>query len=148
MKMIPWRPFFGGYDDMNLFMRPYQSMMTNVDAGIVPPLDMYETENDLVIETPLAGVDPSKVDIMVDGDMLTLKGETERKTEIDEKNYYRKEVRSGSVYRQIPLPVPVLGENASASYEQGMLKIIIPKKSSEQAPIKINIRPNDDQTNA
>ena len=125
---------------MNMFMQPYRSMMPSMDGGIIPPVDMYETEKALVVETPLAGIDPSHVDITVEGDMLTIKGETERKTEIDEKTYYRKEVRSGSVYRQIALPIPVIGEKAEASYDQGMLKIEIPKDQGEKKSIKINVK--------
>lgn len=122
-------------------MQPYRSMMPMADSGIVPPVDMYEHGNALIVETPLAGIDPTKVEVTVDGDILTIKGSMERKTEVDEKDYYRKEVRSGSVFRQISLPVRVLGERASASYEQGLLKIEIPKAGSDQAKsIKIQVK--------
>lgn len=116
-------------------------MMPMADSGIVPPVDMYEHENMLIVETPLAGIDPANVEVTVDGDILTIKGSMERKTEVDEKDYYRKEVRSGSIFRQIPLPVRVLGEKASASYEQGLLKIEIPKADADPAKsIKIQVK--------
>ncbi len=140
MRLIPWKPLLDGFDNMDLFMQPYRSMVPMADSGIVPPVDMYERGNALIVETPLAGIDPAKVEVTVDGDVLTIKGSMERKTEVDEKDYYRKEVRSGSVFRQISLPVRVLGENASASYEQGLLKIEIPKAGSDQAKsIKIRV---------
>lgn len=139
MRLIPWKPFFDG-DEADLFMQPHRSLMPT-DVGIVPPVDIYEQENTLVVETPLAGVDPEHVEVTVDGDMVTIKGSMERKTEVDEKNYYRKEVRSGSVYRQIPLPVRVIGERANASYERGMLKIEIPKAGDDKPKsIKINVK--------
>lgn len=121
-------------------MQPYRSHAP-MDIGVIPPIDIYETETSLVVETPLAGVDPSKVEITVDGDVLTIKGGMERKTEVDEKNYYRKEVRSGSVYRQIPLPIHVIGEKAEATYEKGMLKIDIPKAGEDKPKsIKIDVK--------
>lgn len=141
MRLIPWKPLLDGFDNMDLFMQPYRSMVPMADSGIVPPVDMYEHGNVLIVETPLAGIDPAKVEVTVDGDVLTIKGSMERKTEVDEKDYYRKEVRSGSVFRQISLPVRVLGEKASASYEQGLLKIEIPKAGSDQAKsIKIQVK--------
>jgi HSP20 family protein len=141
MRLIPWKPLLDGFDNMELFMQPYRSMMPMADSGIVPPVDMYEHENMLIVETPLAGIDPANVEVTVDGDILTIKGSMERKTEVDEKDYYRKEVRSGSIFRQIPLPVRVLGEKASASYEQGLLKIEIPKADADPAKsIKIQVK--------
>ncbi|MCW1892426.1 MAG: Hsp20/alpha crystallin family protein [Candidatus Uhrbacteria bacterium] len=144
MRLVPWKPLLDGFDGMELFMQPYRSMMSMTENGIVPPVDMYEHGNVLIVETPLAGIDPAQVEVTVDGDVLTIKGSTERKTEIDEKNYYRKEVRSGSVFRQIPLPIRVLGEQASASYEQGVLKIEIPKATADHAKsIKIQVKGDD-----
>lgn len=137
MRLIPWSD---GLDGMDLFMQPHRSLVPT-DAGIIPPVDIYEHDRSLIVETPLAGVDPDHVEVTVDGDLITIKGSMERKTEVDEKNYYRKEVRSGSVYRQIPLPVRVIGEKANASYERGMLKIEIPKAGEEKPKsIKINVK--------
>jgi HSP20 family protein len=137
MRLIPWNNEMEG---MDLFMQPHRSIVP-ADVGIIPPVDIYEQDHLLIVETPLAGVDPEHVEVTVDGDMITIKGSMERKTEIDEKNYYRKEVRSGSVYRQIPLPVRVIGEKANASYERGMLKIEIPKAGEEKVKsIKINVK--------
>lgn len=138
--IIPWKPLLDGFDD-DFFIQPFRSMSPSLDGGIIPPVDMYEQDGQLVVETALAGVDPHKVEVMVEGDVLTIKGSTERKTEVDEKNYYRKEVRSGSVFRKIPLPVHVIGEKAVASYDQGMLKIEIPKADGEKPKtIKIQVK--------
>lgn len=139
MRLNPWRQFLD--DDMDFSIQPYRSMHPAVDGGIIPPVDIYEKGSSLIIETPLAGVDPEKVEVSVDGDMLTIKGSMERKTEIDEVNYYRKEVRSGSVFRKIPLPIPVIGDKADATLEQGVLRIDIPKaEEGEKKSIKINVK--------
>lgn len=95
--------------------------------GFTPAVDMYEDKNNIIIETQLGGINPEKVDISIENNILSIKGESEKKSEIDEKNYYRKEIRRGSFYRSIPLPTKVDGEKASAINEDGILKITVPK---------------------
>ncbi|GMU25538.1 Hsp20/alpha crystallin family protein [Candidatus Uhrbacteria bacterium UHB] len=129
------------FEEFDVFMQPYRSLLPAVQSGIVPPVDMYQTQTSLVIETPLAGVDPERVEVSVDRGVLTIKGSMERKTEVDEKNYYRKEVRSGSVFRQIPLPIDVQEGKAKAGLDNGMLKIELPKRASEEKQtIKIQVK--------
>jgi len=131
--MIPWKPTFDPFNDMNELMQQYR--------GIVPPVDMYQTKDAVVVETPLAGVDPDKVDVTVENGVLTIKGSMEKKTEIDEKDYYRKEVRSGSVFRQVALPTRVVEGKAEASLENGMLKVRIPKAAEIAGKtVKINVK--------
>ncbi|OGL78205.1 hypothetical protein A3E39_03035 [Candidatus Uhrbacteria bacterium RIFCSPHIGHO2_12_FULL_60_25] len=133
MPMIPWKPTFDPFNDMNELMQQYR--------GIVPPVDMYQTKDAVVVETPLAGVDPDKVDVTVENGVLTIKGSMEKKTEIDEKDYYRKEVRSGSVFRQVALPTRVVEGKAEASLENGMLKVRIPKAAEIAGKtVKINVK--------
>lgn len=96
--------------------------------GFIPAIDVYEKGDAVVVETPLAGVDPKDVTVAVDGDMLTITGKSEHRTEVDEKNYLYKEVRYGAFQRKVQLPTPVLGEKASMSSEHGLLKITLPKK--------------------
>ena len=105
----------------------------------MPAVDMYEDKDNIVVETQLAGIDPEKIDISIENDVLCIKGEGERKTEVDEKNYYRKEIRRGSFFRSIPLPSKVSGDDASAVAEGGILKITIPK-APESKPKSIKIK--------
>jgi len=107
--------------------------------GFTPAVDMYEDKNNIIVETQLAGIDPEKVDISIENNVLCLKGESEKKSEVDDKNYYRKEIRRGSFYRSIALPSRVDGDQASAVNEGGMLKIVIPKLA-EQKTNKIKIQ--------
>ncbi|PIR78013.1 MAG: hypothetical protein COU28_03990, partial [Candidatus Magasanikbacteria bacterium CG10_big_fil_rev_8_21_14_0_10_36_16] len=65
--------------------------------------------------------------------------ESKREHEIDEKNYYRKEVRSGSFFRQVALPVPVQEDNVIAEFEDGVLKITCPK-ADENKSKKISVK--------
>ena len=104
-------------------LMPARSGMT----GYMPAVDVYQDKDKVYIETQLAGIDPEKVDISIENDVLTIKGESEKKSEVEEKNYYRKEIRTGSFYRSVTLPAHVMGEKASAIAEDGVLKISIPK---------------------
>jgi len=93
----------------------------------VPAVDVYEEKNNVIVETPLAGIEPEDVNVSVEKGVLTIAGESKREREVEEKNYYRKEVRSGSFYRQVALPVAVKEDNIDASFEDGVLKVICPK---------------------
>lgn len=138
MSLIKWSPvLFDAFDGMD---KVFDEMLPANRQSIVPPIDMYETEKTVVVETPLAGVDPNKVEIAIDNGILSIKGSMERKTEVDEKNYYRKEVRSGTVFRQIALPTRVVEGMAEASFENGILKIEIPKTASAAKSIKVQVK--------
>jgi len=120
----------------------FESMLPSVRGnqfGFTPAVDMYEDKDNVVVETQLGGIDPDKVDISIENNILTLKGESEKKSEVEEKNYYRKEIRRGSFYRSIPLPTKVDGDKASAVSEGGLLKISIPK-AAEVKPRTIKIQ--------
>ncbi|MDO8584236.1 MAG: Hsp20/alpha crystallin family protein [bacterium] len=147
MALIKWSPFlFDSFPSRGGFAYGEEGMGDEMvpanRQSIVPPVDMYETETSVVVETPLAGVDPSKVEISIDNGVLSIKGSMERKTEVDEKNYYRKEVRSGTVFRQIALPTRVVEGKAEASFENGILKIEIPKPDQATQSIKVQIKKN------
>lgn len=141
MSLIKWSPFF--FDSFNDMEKVIQKMSdegaSSSTARIVPPIDMYEADHFLIVETPMAGVDPKQVEIAIDEGVLSIKGKIERQTEVDEKNYYRKEVRSGSVFRQVALPPGVDGAQAEATFQNGVLKIRLPKIDGQKS-IKVRIK--------
>lgn len=139
MSLIKWTPFFPEFDDMEKAMESMLPAVRGSQFGFTPAVDMYEDKENIVVETQLGGIDPEKVDISIENNVLTIKGESEKKSEIDEKNYYRKEIRRGSFYRSIPLPTKVDGDAASAVNEDGVLKISIPK-AAEIKPKTIKIQ--------
>jgi HSP20 family protein len=134
-NLIRWNPFFDGFDDDWGF----PSLAVSRQNSFMPAVDVYEEKGNLIVETQLAGIDPDKVDISIENDVLVIKGESEKRSEVEDKNYYRKEIRSGSFYRSIPLPAHVEGNKASAEAKDGVLKISIPKKD-EVEPKKIEIK--------
>lgn len=139
MPIIKWTPFLEPFEDMDKMFSEFMPVARGMQTGFMPAVDIYEDKNNVIVETQLAGVDPEKVDISIENDVLVIKGESEKKSEVEEKNYYRKEIRRGSFYRSIPLPTHVLGDKASAAAEDGVLKISIPK-APEAKPKMIKIK--------
>ncbi len=140
MSLIKWSPFLSDnyFEDMDKMISEFVPTVSGI-KGFMPAVDMYEDKDNIVVETQLAGIDPEKIDISIENDVLCIKGEGERKTEVDEKNYYRKEIRRGSFFRSIPLPNKVSGDEATAVAEGGILKISIPK-APEAKPKTIKIK--------
>ncbi len=142
MAIIKWSPFFpelSGFEDMDKAFSDLMPSLRGGQAGFTPAVDMYEDKNSVIVETQLAGIDPDKVDIAIENDVLSIKGESEKKSEVEDKNYYRKEIRRGGFYRSVPLPTHVIGEKASAVAADGVLKISIPK-APEAKPKTIKIK--------
>ncbi len=122
------------FDDMEKF---FEDPMLK---GFTPAIDVYETAQEVVIEAPLAGVNPKDVDISIENNVLTIRGEARKESEVDEKNYYRKEIRAGKFFRSVPLPSRVVADKAVAESTSGMLRITVPKESEvKPKSIKINI---------
>ena len=137
--LIKWTPFLEPFEDMEKMFSDFLPTLRGGKIGFVPAVDMYEDKNNVIVEAQLAGIDPEKVDIAIENDVLCIKGESEKKSEVEEKNYYRKEISQGSFYRSIPLPAHVIGEKASAEAIDGVLKISIPK-APETKPKTIKIK--------
>jgi HSP20 family protein len=112
------------FEDTEKFLEEY-----GLSGAAVLPVDIYQTEDSVIVETPLPGIDPKNIEVSVDHNVLTIRGKVEHKTEIDEKNYYRKEVRSNSYHRAVALPVHVDQAKAEADYKNGMLIVRLPKAS-------------------
>jgi len=133
MALIKWTPMLDSFDEMDNFFRGFP--MFKQATNFVPSLDIYQDKDNVIVEAPLAGVKPENVKISIENDVLTLEGKTEKQSEVDEKNYYRKEVSHGSFHRSVALPTAVNGDKARAEYEDGILKITIPKEEKTKAKI-------------
>ena len=139
MALIPWEPFrdFDRIFDDDFDFLPVVPMRGTRS----PEVDVYQTEKDVVVEMPLAGVRPEDVEISVEENILVASGKTEEKKEEKKKNYFRKEIRKGSFERSVALPVEVRGEKAEAESENGMLKVIIPKTDKKkQNKVKVKVK--------
>jgi HSP20 family protein len=136
MSIIKWTPFIDPFEEMD---KTFSNMLPTLRGSdtIVPAIDVYENKDYVIVEAQLAGIDPEKVDISIENDTLLIRGESEKTSEVDEKNYYRKEIRRGSFYRSVLLPSHVAGDRAEAVASDGVLKITIPKLQAQAKQIKI-----------
>ena len=138
MSIIKWTPFLEPFEGMEKILSDWPALRGG-QSGFTPAIDVYEDDNNVIVETQLAGIDPEKVNVSIENDVLSIKGESEKKSEVEDKNYYRKEIRRGSFYRSVALPAHVLGDKASADAIDGVLKIMIPK-ATKTKPKTIKIR--------
>jgi HSP20 family protein len=108
-------------------------MRNGEEIGSALALDVFETDDALVVKAAIPGVDPKDVDISVEEDVLSIKGSFEQKDEVKEDNYHRRELRYGSFQRALRLPPTVDAEKASAAFENGVLRLSLPKKPEARA---------------
>ena len=135
--LVPRRPSLEGFED---FEKMFDRMGNKSLINGSPAIDIYEKGNSIIVEAPLIGIDPKNVEISIENEILTIQGRMEKKSEVEDQNYYRREIRSGSFYRQIPLPKLVIGDKASAVCEDGLLKVVVPKApegNSKKIAVKI-----------
>lgn len=138
MSLIRWSPMFDPFAEMDDAFNRLPAMNQSMKA-FVPAMDVYETDKAVMVETALPGIAPENVKVSVEKGVLTVQGEHKKEHEVDDKNYYRKEVRSGSFFRQVALPAAVLDEKVNAEFEDGILKITCPKAEPVKAK-KVEIK--------
>ena len=120
------------------FVRPGGGRLA--PAGMeIPAVDMYQTDDAVVVKSAIPGIKPEDIDISITGDTLTIKGETRAEEEVNEENYIRRERRYGSFCRSLALPLPVVTEKAEAEFENGVLTLTLPK-AEEVKPKAIKIK--------
>jgi HSP20 family protein len=109
-------------------------------ASFVPAVDIYEDAKKVVLKLEVPGIDQKDLDIRVENNTLTVKGERKFEKEEKEENFHRIERRYGSFYRAFTLPSTVNTEDVKASYDAGVLKLELAKKPEAQPKqIKINV---------
>jgi HSP20 family protein len=106
-----------------------------VSGPFMPAIDMYEdpATGNLVIMTPVAGVDPSRLHAEISDGVLTIEGSAEHTHELEETHYYHKEIRTGSFVRKVALPSSIDESQINASLKDGLLTITC-KRTEEQHP--------------
>jgi HSP20 family protein len=117
------------------FTRPF-----GLTGGMqMPAVDMYQTDNEVVIRATLPGIKADQVQISVTGDLLTIKGETKEENKVDEKSYHIREHRYGAFQRTLSLPTAVISDKGKAEFEDGILTISLPK-AEEVKPKTITVK--------
>lgn len=101
-------------------------------------VDVYQTPDEIIIKSIVAGVRPDDLDVSITRDMVTIRGKREEHKEVSEDNYFHKELYWGSFSRTILLPAEVEVEDAQASEKYGLLTIRLPKIDKEkQTKLKV-----------
>ena len=143
MRWDPFREVVDLRDTMDrLFERGFSQpwrLITWENGEAHFPLDLYETDEEVVVKASLPGVKPEEVEISVTGDTLTIKGETKEEHEEKKPNYYRHERRYGSFQRALTLPVRVEADKANAVFEHGVLTLHLPK-AADVRPKTIEVK--------
>ena len=119
-------------------VRPQPDWATPTGPGAFA-VDVYETEDAVVVKSAIPGVKPEDIDISLTGDTLTIKGETKSEEKVEEENYVRREMRYGSFVRTLSIPTSVVVDKADAEFENGVLTLTLPK-AEEVKPKAIQIK--------
>ena len=143
VKWSPWRKSTSFEDRMNRFFDDAFLPTVWLDDGLgasgwKPMVDVYESDDKIVIKAELPGVDKKDIEVDLTDHVLTLKGERSYENEVKEENYYRKERAFGKFNRAFNLPTELDRDKIKADFKDGVLKIDIPKPE-EQKPKKISI---------
>jgi len=101
-----------------------------------PKMDVTETEKEIVVTAELPGLDEKDIDVSLQNDRLTIKGEKKEEKEGKGKDYYRMERSYGSFSRTIPLPVEIETDKVEAKFKKGVLTITLPKTARAAAETK------------
>ena len=113
--------------------------------NFVPALDLSETTEGYLVEAALPGLKPEDVEITVENNVLTIKGETRKETDDKQRNFHRVERRFGAFQRTIGLPSTVKADAIQASLTNGVLRLEIPK-AEEVKPRKISVNVGENKT--
>jgi len=136
-------PFRDIQTEMNRLFDNFLGLPTATAPGTgsrvwMPVVDMYETNDDLVLNFELPGVREKDISLSITGDVLTVKGEREFNHQLGDDNCLHTERAYGKFERSIRLPMPVQGERVRASYRDGILEVSLPK-AEEVRPKEIKI---------
>ena len=144
MAITRWDPFrevMALQNRMNsLFREMNEPEGALTTASFVPPVDIYEDNKKVVLKLEVPGIEEKDLDVRVENNTLTVKGERKFEKEEKEENFHRIERRYGSFYRAFTLPNTLDSEKVQADYSNGVLKIRLAKKAeAKPKQIKVNI---------
>jgi len=145
-NIVRWEPFRDLITLREAMDRLFEESFIHPRTGWPAPLgaralavDMYETDQDVVIKSSVPGVKPDDLDITITGDTLTIKGETKAEEKVEKANYIRQEHRYGAFSRSVTLPTSIVAEDAKAEFENGVLTLTLPK-AEEVKPKTIKVK--------
>lgn len=138
--LTPWFDLDRMFDDFDrsFGLSPFRGAAG--ERGWAPAVDVFEDEKEIVLTADLPDMDQKDLDIHVEDNQLTIKGERKFENEEKKDKYHRIERRYGSFQRTFALPDTVDGDNIVAKYDKGVLKVTLPKlekpKNARTIPVK------------
>src|SRR6266508_4768519 len=148
-SMTRWEPFrdlMTLQDRLNRMCSEPFSGVTNQESlsagAFVPPVDVYEDDHGIRLKMEVPGIDEKDIDIRLENNLLTVRGERKLESETKQENYHRMERSYGSFTRSFSLPNSVNPEDVKAGYSKGVLTIHLGKRAEARPKqIKVDIKP-------
>jgi HSP20 family protein len=141
VRFEPFRELAALQNEMGRWMSTLAGATTpgnGQSSNWLPAVDVWETENELVLSFDLPGIPEDKITVELDDSVLTVSGERERTQEHTSERFYRFERRFGTFSRSVTLPVGVTESDITANYRDGVLEVRVPKPE-EQKPKRIQV---------
>jgi HSP20 family protein len=146
MAIVRWEPFrdlLSLQERMNrMFDESYRGRGTEdwMGGAWAPAVDIYEHNGNIVLQAELPGLDPKDVDVRVENNVLTLRGQRKVDETVNKDNYHRVERLYGSFTRSFTLPSQIDTEKIQANYKDGVLRLTLPtKEEAKPKQIAINV---------
>ena len=156
MALIPWRPKESWWDpfrDLETIQNEMNKLFDSsllrfgdrnvglLDGAWSPAVDVYDSKDNVMVKADVPGMKKDEIDVSVHGDTLIIKGEKKQEKETKEKDFVRTERFYGSFNRALRLPATVDASKVNASYKNGVLELVLPKKEeSKPKQLKIDIK--------
>jgi HSP20 family protein len=148
MPVVKYSPFLDSEDfptGLRLFQDTVNRLLSEPAATRpwAPSVDIFETDNELVLKADIPGVDQKDIDIRIENGTLSIKGERKFEKEENNKGFHRMERSYGSFVRYFTLPETVDTEHVKAEYNNGVLNLTLPKKEiAKPKAIKVQVNNN------
>lgn len=150
-QLIPWKKqalrheYRKGDDPFDRLHREIDGLFDSYFRGVGPfgrrvagtaGFELSETDDEIRVKAELPGMDEKEIQVSVEEEMLTIRGERREERETKKRNYHVSEISYGSYSRTVPLPAPVDAEKAKAKFRRGVLTLTLPKTGGAKAERK------------
>lgn len=125
---------------MGDLLRDLTPLGYQTDPSFHPPMDVYETENDLVVILEIAGMRAEDIQVVFENDTLAISGERRENCSSPKTRLHQMEIDYGNFYRTLSVPFPLNTEEIRAVYRQGFLLVTVPKRKTGSQVVEVNIR--------
>ncbi len=142
MALMRWDPF----RELDMMRSEWEDFLRRAfpvrweDEWLRPAVEVSETDNEVIVKAEVPGLEKKDLKLTVTDDTLVIRGETREEKEDKKRNYFRREIRYGAIYREVPLPADVVPDKAKARLRKGILEVRIPKAEEAKAKeIKVEV---------